>query len=107
MFDKLFGAVFVLSVIAYPMRAEPSQRDRAVAVYAPYPMFSYEVRRAQPGDGVFELHVRNDGTVSEVMVLKSTGHKVADVEAAATYVKWRFKPGSVRSVRIPLTFRRG
>jgi TonB family protein len=104
---KLFGAVFVLTLIVSPTGAEPPQSNRAAALYAPYPRFSYEVRRARPADGVFELHVRTDGTVSEVVVLRSTGHKVADMEAGATFVKWRFKPGSVKSVRIPLSFRRG
>jgi TonB family protein len=106
-FRSVLQAVLVLIVIASTAIAEPPKQERAVALYAPYPNFSYEVRRAHPADGLFELHVRTDGTISEVGVLKSTGHKVADIEAAATFAKWRFKPGSAKSVRIPLSFKHG
>lgn len=51
--------------------------------------------------GVFLLSVRSDGTVAEVEKLQSTGHRVLDVRIADAFKKWRFRPNSVREVRVP------
>ena len=93
-----------LSVFSAPGSSAPKE----YAVYAPSPQFSYEARRNRtvPGDGLFELHVRPNGTVTSVAVLKSTGRKIIDIEAAAAFAKWRFRPGVRKPVKIPLSFKR-
>jgi TonB family protein len=97
----------LLCVLVTSAWSDSKERDpRGYALYAPPPQFSYEARRAHPGNGVFELRLRPDGTVSAVAVLKSTGPAFIDQEAAATFVRWRFRPGTHSPIRIPLVFKR-
>ncbi|HEX7517233.1 MAG TPA: TonB family protein [Chthoniobacterales bacterium] len=51
--------------------------------------------------GVFLLAVRSDGTVEKVEKLQSTGHPGLDGELVRSFMKWRFRPNSVNSVRVP------
>jgi TonB family protein len=51
--------------------------------------------------GVFLLAVRSDGTVANVEKLQSTGHRGLDGEMKVAFMKWRFRPNSVNSVRVP------
>jgi hypothetical protein len=55
-------------------------------LYAAKPHYPLESRaRLWTGTGLFLLIVRPDGTVSDVQVLKSTGHEILDDEARSTY----------------------
>jgi TonB family protein len=54
--------------------------------------------------GVFLLAVRSDGTVANVEKLQSTGHPGLDSELLKTFMKWRFRPNSVTSVRLPAQY---
>jgi TonB family protein len=56
--------------------------------------------------GVFLLNVRNDGTVSSVEILQSTGHRVLDSNCVRAFAKWRFQPNSVKEVRLPAYYTR-
>jgi TonB family protein len=51
--------------------------------------------------GVFLLTVRSDGTVAKVETLQSTTHPVLDAQLVAAFMKWRFRPNSVKEVRVP------
>jgi TonB family protein len=51
--------------------------------------------------GMFLLNVRSEGTVSNVEVLQSTGHRTLDGNCVRAFGKWRFKPNSVKEVRLP------
>jgi TonB family protein len=42
--------------------------------------------------------------VLSVIVLQSTGHAILDQAGIATFQRWRFKPGTVKAVKIPLDF---
>jgi len=74
-------------------------------IYAPKPDYSLDAR-SQPleGRGLFLLHVRPDGTVESVDVVRSTGHSELDQSGVAAFLKWRFRPGSLKQVKIPLEF---
>jgi TonB family protein len=75
-----------------------------VAIYAPKPDYPLAARsRHLQGSGIFLLHVRPDGTVEGVDVIKSTGHSELDQSGVAAFLKWRFRPG-VNEVEIPLEF---
>jgi protein TonB len=75
------------------------------ALYAAKPRYPFEARaRHWTGAGLYELSVRPNGTVSDVRVLKSTGHTVLDEEARTAVVKWLFYPGRFTRVTVPLTF---
>lgn len=74
-------------------------------LYAAKPRYPAEARsRHWTGAGVYELSVRPNGTVSDVRVLKSTGHAVLDEEAKTALLKWRFYPGRLTHAKVPLTF---
>jgi TonB family protein len=75
------------------------------ATYTAKPEYPYELRaRHIEGAGVFQLHIRADGTVSSVDTLRSTGNAVLDQRARSAYLKWRFRPGPPAKVKIPITF---
>lgn len=103
------SALFVL-LAAGSLHGAPEQQPnpREYAIYAPRPRLSYEaVRdRGASGDGMFELRLRPDGTVAAVAVFRSTGHKMVDREVAATFARWRFHPGTRKTIRIPFSFKR-
>ena len=82
-----------------------SAHARALAIYAPKPDYSFDARSHWvEGRGLFLLSVRPDGTVDSVQVDKSTGHRELDESAIAALEKWRFKPGIVSHVKIPMEF---
>ena len=72
-------------------------------VYPPYP---YEARsNGLTGSGVVSLKVGpRTGYVTSARMLKSTGHQILDEAALEAHRQWRFKPGTVSYIRIPITF---
>jgi protein TonB len=91
--------------VVQPLHAGPATQKKARAIYAPRPQIP-EIARARHlrGDGYFKFHIRRDGTVSSVDVLRSTGHKSLDDATVAALSKWRFEPGTPSEVRIPFTY---
>ncbi len=82
----------------------PAPRKEDV-IDAPRPEYPYEARRRNlQGSGMFIIRVRPDGTVARVDVEDSTGAPLLDRTAIAAYSKWRFKPGRVKAVRVPIHF---
>jgi TonB family protein len=79
---------------------------RVFAINAPRPEYPYEARRQRiTGDGVVAMTVDPvSGQVSDVSIVKSTGSPFLDNAALAGFRRWRFKPGTVSSVRCPITF---
>ncbi len=74
-------------------------------VSAPRPEYPYKARlHFLQGSGSFILRVRPDGTVWRVDVEDSTGAPLLDQVTIAAYSKWRFKPGRVTAVRVPISF---
>jgi TonB family protein len=68
-----------------------------------YPVLA-KVRHMQ-GSGVFQLHIRADGTVSAVDPIQSTGYFELDEVSMGAFSKWRFRPpGRPTKVKIPITF---
>jgi len=79
---------------------------KALAVYAPRPAYPYEARDKQlTGRGIVLLNVDpSTGEVTSAQMLRSTGHKILDDSALEAFRRWRFKPGTVHQVRIPINF---
>jgi protein TonB len=79
---------------------------RVFAINAPRPEYPYEARRQKiTGDGVVAMTVdQASGQVSDVSIVKSTGSPFLDNAALAGFRRWRFKPGTVSTVRCPITF---
>lgn len=78
-----------------------------IAIFTPAPHYPYEAREKHiEGSALVLLMVnRQTGYVTSARILKSTGHQILDDEALKAYRAWRFKPGTVSAVRIPVTFR--
>ena len=93
------------SALADPtVHASVSQR-KDMMIYAPVPHVPPEAKAKHlAGSGLFQFHVRPDGTVSSVEVIQSTGHKILDNVSVEAFATWRFKPGSPSKVKIPVTY---
>lgn len=69
-----------------------------------YPKISRRLRSR--GSGLYEMRIdTGSGKVNQVAILKGAGARLLDIEAMRALGTWRFKPGAVRSVRVPVTFR--
>ncbi|MFN2507756.1 MAG: energy transducer TonB [Chthoniobacterales bacterium] len=73
---------------------------RQVFAYMTLPITNFELRYV-PAPGLARLFVDSRGKVTSVKVLKSTGNRLFDAEAADTLARWRTHPG-IRQVDIPL-----
>ena len=76
------------------------------AIYAPKPVYRPEwVRQGLTGKGVVLVTIdKETGKVSGARMLQSTGSKLLDGSALEAYSQWRFEPGSVSQVKMPIEF---
>ena len=81
-------------------------RAKALAVYAPRPQYPYEARsRHIMGSGVCVADVDpGSGNVTSATMAQSVGNPILDNAAVSAFRQWRFRPGTVSKVRIPITF---
>lgn len=79
---------------------------KAVAISAPRPAYPYEARRSRiTGSGVALMTVDpSTGAVTSAVMAQSTGSAILDNAATSAFRSWRFKPGTVSKVRVPITF---
>ncbi len=79
---------------------------KALAVYAPRPAYPYEARSHHiTGSGVCVVTVdTGSGHVTDATMAQSIGNAALDNSALSTFRQWRFKPGTVSKVKIPITF---
>jgi len=79
---------------------------KALATYAPRPQYPYEARsRHVTGSGVCVVDVDpGSGSVTSASMAQSIGSPILDNAATSAFRQWRFKPGTVSKVKIPITF---
>ena len=79
---------------------------KAMVAYAPRPVYPYEARRQRvTGSGVALLTVDpTSGTVTDVLMSQSCGDAILDNSTLDALRRWRFKPGNVTKVRVPITY---
>jgi TonB family protein len=84
----------------------PSGVDKSLAVFAPFPKYPAEAKaQGLEGSGIVLMHVdRKTGRVTSVKIEKSTGHAILDKAAVEGFRRWRFKPGTVSTVHMPIAF---
>ena len=77
------------------------------AIYTPQPAYQAEwVKRGLKGKGVVLVTIDKDtGKVTGAQMLQSTGSKELDGSALEAYSRWRFAPGTVSQVKMPVEFR--
>jgi TonB family protein len=104
--NRAVGALTLLYLFAvWNVPSLASTDVRSTVLYAPQPDYPVGARgRGWEGTGLFRCSVRPDGAVSSVIVLQSTGYEILDQAAIAAFHRWHFKPGTVKAVRIPLSF---
>jgi TonB family protein len=74
-------------------------------VAAPHPVYPYEARRAkQTGSGRFLITFDDNGNVTDVSTLQSTGSPILDQTSVSTFHRWRCKPGTFHKVVVPITY---
>ena len=79
---------------------------KALATFAPLPKYPLRVRSdGVTGSGVCVVSVdQASGRVTRASMEQSTGDSTLDKSAVRAFRKWRFKPGTVSKVRIPIEF---
>jgi protein TonB len=91
-----------------PIKAQAMtmSRAKALAVNAPRPQYPYEARsRKITGSGVCVVDVDpGSGSVTSAEMTQSIGSPILDSAALSAFRQWRFRPGTVSKVRIPITF---
>ena len=83
-----------------------ASQAKAMAISAPRPEYPYEARsRKITGSGVAVVTVdTSSGNVTDASMAQSIGSSILDNSAVSAFKRWRFKPGTVSKVRIPITF---
>jgi TonB family protein len=76
------------------------------AIYAPKPVYRPEwAKQGLKGKGVALVTIdTKTGRVAGVRMLQSTGSQLLDGAALQAYSQWRFQPGSVPQVKMPIEF---
>ena len=79
---------------------------KAMVTYAPRPVYPYEARRQRvTGSGIALLTVdQTSGTVTDVRMAQSCGNVILDNSTLDALRRWRFKPGGVTQVEVPITY---
>jgi TonB family protein len=79
---------------------------QSMAISAPLPEHTYEMRRRNlTGSGICVVTVDSTtGTVTNATMSQSTGSPVLDKITTQTFKSWRFKPGTVSQVRVPISY---
>src|SRR5262245_2622322 len=79
---------------------------QSMAMTAPLPDYTYEMKRRNlRGNGVCVVTVDPaTGTVTNATMFQSTGSLLLDKITMQTFKSWRFKPGTVSQVRVPISY---
>ena len=94
------------------LRAEPEPKtareafDRHLFVYTVSPRYRHELQRSRiKGSGVFEMEFDYEsGRVRQVHIVQTTGNDTLDGDTVSALRRWRVKPRSVHTLRLPITF---
>jgi TonB family protein len=100
--------IFFASAQAAPSSPAPQNNVnlKNLVLYAPHPKFPKDAQGYYPkGSGIVEMAVDSkSGLVKSARMERSTGNKVLDDAALQTFIQWRFRPGALSRIRIPVTF---
>jgi TonB family protein len=100
----------LLLVVALVILPQAAKCEKAVKGQGPVlakvlPDYPYAARDQHlEGSGSYRLNIKPDGTVSSVTVLKSTGYILLDQAAIHAFRQWRFRPGALHALKIPINF---
>ena len=84
--------------------SDKALRDMGV-IHRVAPRYPYAARLNRiTGSGVFAMQIDGRGRVVRVRVVQSTGNRHLDLAGINALSQWRFKPGSAREVKCPVTW---
>jgi len=80
---------------------------RPEAIYTPMPVYRPEwAKQGLTGKGVVLVTIdKETGKVTGARMLETTGSQLLDGAALQAYSQWRFKPGTVTQLRMPIEFK--
>jgi TonB family protein len=95
-----------LALAAEDIKTIDEAETKALAIYAPRPAYPYEARAKRlTGSGVAILTIDPaTGNVTTAEMAASTGVEILDDATISTFRRWRFKPGTIKKVEIPIVF---
>ena len=95
----------LMAILPQPVRCQKAVKGSGRILLKVFPAYPYAARDQHlEGLGLYRLNIRPDGTVASVTVLKSTGHRLLDEAAVDAFGQWRFRPGALHALRIPINF---
>jgi TonB family protein len=78
---------------------------KAVALSAPKPAgVPYPVKQANYSGVGFLIVDTASGKVTSAVMVQSTGNAILDKVTTDTFRRWRFKPGTLSQVRVPISY---
>lgn len=113
--DRRTGLFLLLITIALTAVSLADTKEKALAaamatvLSAPRPEYPYEARRGWiTGFGVAIMEVdTTNGKVRRAYMAQSTGSRLLDDAATSAFGQWRFQPGTVSKVKVPINFTMG
>jgi TonB family protein len=101
--------VLLISLWVTLKNSNAEESTKPVAISAPRPEYPYAARKNRiTGSGVCVMTVDPaTGLVTRAEMAQSTGSPILDDAATSAFRQWKFKPGAVRRVRLPITFTTG
>lgn len=104
----VFLAVSMVHLNAAPTVSSVIAGDELGKVFTstnPTPDYPIEARKNNwSGSGVFRALVDPSGKVTEVQVVRRTGHRVMDEAVTKAVIKWKANRGPSREVEFPVEF---
>jgi TonB family protein len=100
-------ATFVSLSSLHAQSATPARSEAPLkAIYTPKPVYRPEwAKQGLTGKGIVLVTIdKETGKVTGAQMLQSTGNKILDGAALEAYSQWRFQPGTVSQVKIPIEF---
>jgi TonB family protein len=97
--------VVALVILPQAAKCEKAVKGQGPVLVKVLPDYPYAARDQHlEGSGLYRLNIKSDGTVSSVTILKSTGHILLDQAAIHAFRQWRFRPGTLHVLKIPINF---
>ena len=105
---SLVAAFFGFSSPCHAEEAIIPQKLQGIILHAPEPDYPANIEmhliRAQ---GVYRLVInQKTGIVDEVGILNRTGVKTFDASSVMAFFQWKFRPGTLKQLDVPVVFDR-
>jgi hypothetical protein len=110
--NKFFAVVFLVvcsQLLPLPCQAAFEAfippKFKNIILYAPVPPMPGGVRYSAGNTAIFRLKIdQQTGSVTEIGVLRRAKQAVLNSTMVLTLLKWKFKPGTLRELDLPVQF---